>query len=143
MKEIINVKDICILFQLQYIYINVFCVYFESLAMYRSIQKEDFHLWPCDMFYRSCVDTPGGLLNPKLGIDFETDWESGSGQSSYRRGGHIPIALHLEVVYNIRWLQWPYLNRITELQIEVSTYTSQNNVWDNFYCSTTFWWEAV
>ena len=27
------------------------------------------------------------------------------GQSSSRRGGHISMALHLEVVYKIRWLQ--------------------------------------
>ena len=47
----------------------------------------------------------GGLLNPKLGIDCETDRESGSGQSSDRRGGNITLALHLEVVYKIRWLQ--------------------------------------
>ena len=89
------------------------------------------------------VGLPGRLLHPKLGINCGTDWESGSRQSSYRRGGHMPIALHLEVLYKIRWLQWPYLNRITELQKEVSTYISQNNVWDNFYWFNTFWWEAV
>ena len=44
----------------------------------------------------------------------------------------FPIALHLEVLYKIRWLQRPYLNRITELQKAVSTYISQNDVWDNF-----------
>ena len=42
----------------------------------------------------------GGVTQPKLRYR-----ESGSGQSSYRRGNHIPIALHLEVVYKIRWLQ--------------------------------------
>ena len=60
-----------------------------------------------------CEPCPGGLLNAKLGIDCETDWEIGSAQSLYRRGSYIPTALHWGMAYKIRWLQWPCLNIIT------------------------------